>query len=107
METVEFLEYLFGSGERDEHTGPHLIAAWDRDLDLDLPCPARDPGRMSLAGLGLLLDAPVEGLRGPRPQEHVWHVSVRNAPGGPHVVGRRMGGGRYRDGARRGHRPGR
>ncbi|UUY52259.1 hypothetical protein NRK68_35250 (plasmid) [Streptomyces yangpuensis] len=93
-ETVELLEYLFGSGERDEHTGPHLIAAWD--LDLDLPCPARDPGRMSLAGLVLLLDAPVEALRGPRPAEHVWHVSVRN-----HAGDRTR---RYRDGARRGYR---
>ncbi|MFD6115282.1 hypothetical protein ACFWG0_35025 [Streptomyces yangpuensis] len=76
-ETVELLEYLFGPGERDEHTDPHLVAAWDPDL----PCPARDPGRMSLAGLALLLDAPVEALRGPRPAEHVWHVSVRNHAG--------------------------
>ncbi|WP_328774830.1 hypothetical protein OHU17_00255 [Streptomyces goshikiensis] len=36
---------------------------------------------MSLADLALLLDAPVEALRGPRSEEHVWHVSVRNAPG--------------------------
>ncbi|MFE5698335.1 hypothetical protein ACFQ7B_38505 [Streptomyces erythrochromogenes] len=62
-ETVELLEYLFGPGERDEHTDPRLIAAWDPDL----PCPARDPDRMTLAGLALLLDAPVEALRGPRP----------------------------------------
>ncbi|MFE7183080.1 hypothetical protein [Streptomyces erythrochromogenes] len=73
-ETVELLEYLFGPGERDEHTDPHLIVAWDPDL----PCPARDPDRMTLTGLALLLDAPVEALRGPRPAEHVWHVSVRN-----------------------------
>ncbi|MGW8993921.1 hypothetical protein ACWGRF_28880 [Streptomyces zhihengii] len=36
---------------------------------------------MTLADLALLLDAPVQALRGPRPKEHVWHVSVRNAPG--------------------------
>ncbi|MFE5523014.1 hypothetical protein ACFQ9Q_35675 [Streptomyces virginiae] len=76
-ETVELLEYLFGPGERDEHTDPHLVAAWDPDL----PCPARDPDRMSLADLALLLDAPVEALRGPRPEGHVWHVSVRNHAG--------------------------
>ncbi|MFH9201775.1 mobilization protein [Streptomyces anulatus] len=35
---------------------------------------------MTLSGLALLLDAPVDALRGPRPAEHVWHVSVRNAP---------------------------
>ncbi|MFD9475014.1 hypothetical protein [Streptomyces goshikiensis] len=75
--TIDLLDYLFGPGERDEHTDPHLVAGWDPDL----PCPARHPGRMPLADLALLLDALVEALRGPRPEEHVWHVSVRNAPG--------------------------
>ncbi|MER6523597.1 hypothetical protein ABT246_43325 [Streptomyces sp. NPDC001553] len=75
--TIDLLDYLFGPGERDEHVDPHLVAAWDPDL----PCPARTPGRMSPADLALLLDAPVEALRGPKPAEHVWHVSVRNAPG--------------------------
>ncbi|GLX41739.1 mobilization protein [Streptomyces roseochromogenus] len=72
--TADLLAYLFGPGERDEHVDPHLVAAWDPDL----PCPARTPGRMSLGDLALLLDAPVEALRGPKPAEHVWHVSVRN-----------------------------
>ncbi|MEW5542699.1 hypothetical protein AB1339_34260 [Streptomyces cyaneofuscatus] len=36
---------------------------------------------MTLSDLALLLDAPVDALRGPRPAEHVWHVSVRNATG--------------------------
>ncbi|MFI1155076.1 mobilization protein [Streptomyces sp. NPDC020817] len=75
--TPDLLAYLFGPGERDEHVDAHLVAGWD----LDLPCPARTPDRMSLADLALLLDAPVEALRGPKPAEHVWHVSVRNAPG--------------------------
>ncbi|MFD3761201.1 hypothetical protein [Streptomyces sp. NPDC058622] len=75
--TADLLAYLFGPGERDEHTDPHLVAGWDPGP----PCPARDPGRMSLADPALLLDAPVEELRGPKPEEHVWHVSVRNAPG--------------------------
>ncbi|MGW1233066.1 hypothetical protein [Streptomyces californicus] len=35
---------------------------------------------MTLSDLALLLDAPVEALRGPRPAEHVWHISVRNEP---------------------------
>ncbi|MFD3778266.1 hypothetical protein [Streptomyces sp. NPDC058612] len=74
---IDLLAYLFGPGERDEHTDPHLVAGWDPGP----PCPARDPGRMSLADLALLLDAPVEALRGPKPEERVWHVSVRNAPG--------------------------
>ncbi|MGW7452989.1 hypothetical protein [Streptomyces sp. NPDC054787] len=72
--TIDLLDYLFGPGERDEHVDPHLVAAWDPDL----PCPARTPARMTLADLALLLDAPVEALRGPKPEEHVWHISVRN-----------------------------
>ncbi|MYV51988.1 mobilization protein, partial [Streptomyces sp. SID3212] len=75
--TAGLLEYLFGPGDHDEHVDPHLVAAWDPDL----PCPARAPARITLAGLALLLDAPAEALRGPRPSEPVWHVSVRNAPG--------------------------
>ncbi|MEU9377203.1 mobilization protein [Streptomyces sp. NPDC048255] len=72
--TIDLLDYLFGPGERDEHVDPHLVAGWDPDL----PCPARTPARMTLADLALLLDAPVEALRGPKPEEHVWHISVRN-----------------------------
>ncbi|MFJ6940538.1 mobilization protein [Streptomyces sp. NPDC101132] len=75
--TYTLLEYLFGPGKRDEHTDPHLVATWDPHL----PCPARHPERMGLGELADLLDAPVEALRGARPPQHVWHVSVRNAPG--------------------------
>ncbi|NEC03403.1 hypothetical protein G3I58_36305, partial [Streptomyces anulatus] len=75
-DTAGLLAYLFGPGDRDEHTDPHLITAWDPDL----PCPARTPDHITLSALGLLLDAPVDALRGPRPAEHVWHVSIRNAP---------------------------
>lgn len=75
--TIDLLDYLFGPGERDEHVDPRLVAGWDPDL----PCPARTPGRMSPADLALLPDAPVEALRGPKPAEHVWHVSVRNHAG--------------------------
>lgn len=77
--TAELLDYLFGPGERDEHTDPHLVAAWNPDP----PCPARAPDRITRADLALRLDAPVEALRGVRPAEHVWHVSVRNHPDNP------------------------
>lgn len=30
--TIDLLDYLFGPGERDEHTDPRLVAAWDPDL---------------------------------------------------------------------------
>ncbi|XCM27983.1 hypothetical protein ABXI76_36285 [Streptomyces parvus] len=59
--TADLLAYLFDPGNHDEHTDPHLVAAWTPDL----PCPARTPGRMTLADLALLLDAPVDALRGP------------------------------------------
>ncbi|MFE3486289.1 mobilization protein [Streptomyces griseus] len=74
--TAGLLAYLFGPGDRDEHTDPHLVAAWDPAL----PCPARTPDRMTLSTLGQLLDAPVDALRAPKPAEHVWHTSIRNAP---------------------------
>ncbi|GAA3380672.1 hypothetical protein GCM10020367_68910 [Streptomyces sannanensis] len=76
-DTYELLEYLFGPGKRDEHTDPHLVTAWDPDV----PCPGRQAERMDLGELADLLDAPVQALRGLRPAKHVWHVSVRNAPG--------------------------
>ncbi|MFD0374608.1 mobilization protein [Streptomyces sp. NPDC127112] len=76
-DTAALLEYLFGPGKRDEHIDPHLITGWDPDV----PCPARRPDRIGLGELADLLDAPVEALRGVRPPRHVWHVSVRNAPG--------------------------
>ncbi|WP_328786388.1 MULTISPECIES: hypothetical protein [unclassified Streptomyces] len=44
--------------------------------------PARHPERITRADLALLLDAPVEALRGVRPAEHVWYVPVRNQPDG-------------------------
>lgn len=75
-DTAGLLAYLFGPGDRDEHTDPHIVAAWDPAL----PCPARAPDRMTLSALALILDAPVEALRGPKPAEHVWHASIRNAP---------------------------
>lgn len=75
-DTAGFLAYLFGPGDRDEHTDPHLVAAWDPAL----PCPARHPDRMTLSTPALLLDALVDALRRPRPAEHVWHASIRNAP---------------------------
>ncbi|WP_073882889.1 hypothetical protein [Streptomyces sp. CB00316] len=74
--TADLLAYLYGPGNHEEHTDPHLVGGWDPDL----PCPARTPDRMTLSDLGLLLDAPVAALPGPRPAEHVWHAAVRNAP---------------------------
>jgi len=77
--TGRLLAYLYGPGRSEEHTDPHLVAAWDSLV--------RDPGRdpqATLRSLQELLDQPVNALaRSRRPAEHVWHISIRNAPEDP------------------------
>lgn len=75
-DTYGLLHYLYGPGRRDEHTDPHMVAAWDPYVD--------DPGRspdMTISDLALMLDAPVFAMRGKKPKLHVYHVAVRNDPG--------------------------
>ncbi|SEO74026.1 relaxase/mobilization nuclease domain-containing protein [Actinacidiphila rubida] len=77
--TGRLLAYLYGPGRSEEHTDPHLVAAWDSLV--------RDPGRdpqATLRALQELLDQPVNALpKSRRPAEHVWHISIRNAPEDP------------------------
>ncbi|MFE3428667.1 relaxase/mobilization nuclease domain-containing protein [Streptomyces sp. NPDC059171] len=73
--------YLFGPGRRDEHTDPHIVAAWDM---AGAPDPGRDPAA-TYSQLAKRLDTHV-GLRtrelgGKKPPQHVWHCPVRTAPG--------------------------
>ncbi|MFI1060476.1 relaxase/mobilization nuclease domain-containing protein [Streptomyces spororaveus] len=73
--TVGLLYYLYGPGTHEEHTDPHLVAAWD-DL---APDPGRNPDA-TYADLQHLLDQPVVALPAKeRPAQHVWHLSVRAA----------------------------
>ncbi|MFF8279939.1 relaxase/mobilization nuclease domain-containing protein [Streptomyces lateritius] len=72
-DTYGLLHYLYGPGRRDEHTNPHMVAAWDPYID----DPARSPD-MTISDLALLLDAPVFAMRGKKPKLHVYHVAVRN-----------------------------
>ncbi|MER8040357.1 relaxase/mobilization nuclease domain-containing protein [Streptomyces hydrogenans] len=75
--TVRLLAYLYGPGRREEHTDPHLVASFDGFA----PDPGRDPGT-TLADLAQLLDEPLYLLdEDARPTTHVWHTSVRAAPG--------------------------
>ncbi|MFC9486431.1 relaxase/mobilization nuclease domain-containing protein [Streptomyces hydrogenans] len=75
--TVRLLSYLYGPGRREEHTDPHLVASFDGLA----PDPGRDPGT-TLADLAHLLDEPLHLLdEDARPASHVWHTSVRAAPG--------------------------
>ncbi|MET9399258.1 mobilization protein, partial [Kitasatospora sp. NPDC002965] len=77
-DTAGLLFYLYGPGRRDEHIDPHMVAAWDPEMVKKDP--VRFPGDLTIGDLGMLLDAPVHALRGKRPDEHVYHIAVRNAP---------------------------
>ncbi|MVO90243.1 relaxase/mobilization nuclease domain-containing protein [Streptomyces sp. p1417] len=77
--TIGLLAYLYGPGTHEEHTDPHLVAAWDGFA----PDPGRDP-QATLKQLQQLLDQPVTALpTSRRPVKHVWHLSVRAAPKDP------------------------
>lgn len=80
-DTRGLINYLFGPGRRDEHTDPHIVAAWDM---AGVPDPGRDPSA-TYSLLAKRLDHHV-GLRtrelgGKKPPKHVWHCPVRTAPG--------------------------
>ncbi|GCB88034.1 relaxase/mobilization nuclease domain-containing protein [Streptomyces noursei] len=72
--TVGLLYYLWGPGKANEHTDPHMIAAWDDGI-VEKHDPARSPDA-TLPALGRLLDSPLEWLEGRRPKQHVYHVPV-------------------------------
>ncbi|WP_203182416.1 relaxase/mobilization nuclease domain-containing protein [Streptomyces pratensis] len=75
------IAYLFGPGRRDEHTNPHIVAAWDM---AGAPAPGRDPAA-TYSQLARRLDHHVDlrtrELGGKKPPQHVWHCPVRTAPG--------------------------
>jgi hypothetical protein len=77
--TIGLIHYLYGPGTHEEHTDPHLVAAWDSLA----PDPGRNP-HTTYADLQRLLDQPVQALPASRrPAKHVWHLSVRAAPEDP------------------------
>ncbi|MER7670664.1 mobilization protein [Kitasatospora sp. NPDC096128] len=82
--TRGLLSYLFGPGRRDEHTDPHIVAAFAMP---GLPDPGRAPLDQRHALLDQLadyLDQPVrarERRLGTKVPQHVWHCPVRTAPG--------------------------
>ncbi|MEV8103232.1 mobilization protein [Streptomyces sp. NPDC088135] len=78
--TAGLIRYLYSPGRANEHTDPHLVASWDGF--------APDPGRTNdIAATKKLLvadlDLRVKQARrlGRAPKQHVWHCSVRAAPG--------------------------
>ncbi|MEU5133490.1 relaxase/mobilization nuclease domain-containing protein [Streptomyces californicus] len=73
--TRGLLNYLYGKGTREEHVDPHLVASFDSMA----PDSGRDPSATK-EDLQLLLDQPLHLLdEGQRPDQHVWHCSVRAA----------------------------
>ncbi|MEU6165645.1 relaxase/mobilization nuclease domain-containing protein [Streptomyces tanashiensis] len=80
-DTRGLIVYLFGPGRRDEHTNPHIVAAWDMT---GAPDPGRDPAA-TYTQLAKRLDHHVDlrtrELGGKKPPQHVWHCPVRTAPG--------------------------
>ncbi|MFH8472508.1 relaxase/mobilization nuclease domain-containing protein [Streptomyces sp. NPDC018000] len=74
--TRGLLNYLYGKGTREEHVDPHLVASFDY---LMAPDPGRDPSATK-EDLQRLLDQPLHLLdKDQRPDQHVWHCSVRAA----------------------------
>ena len=80
-DTRGLIAYLYGPGRRDEHTDPHIVAAWDLAGAAD---PGRDP-EATYTQLAKRLDHHVDlrtrELGGKKPSQHVWHCPVRTAPG--------------------------
>ncbi|MEU4029732.1 relaxase/mobilization nuclease domain-containing protein [Streptomyces anulatus] len=80
--THGLLVYLYGPGRREEHTDAHLVGSWDGFA----PDPGRDTGldpdpKVTLARLTAALDLRVKQAGDRAPAQHVWHCSVRTAPG--------------------------
>jgi hypothetical protein len=77
------LHYLWGPGKREEHTDPHLVAAWDGAGELAaLEPPVTATGHRDFRHLAELLNIPVAAGRNP-PRLPVWHCSIRAHPTDP------------------------
>ena len=72
------LRYLYGPGKANEHTDPHLVAAWDTGVAEPLD---QGGGRWDVTALAALLEAPVHALGAAADDRPVWHCSLRTAPG--------------------------
>ncbi|WP_329612550.1 mobilization protein [Streptomyces brevispora] len=76
--THGLLVYLYGPGKREEHTDAHLVGSWDGFA----PDPGRDTDpQVTLTRLTAALDLRVKQAGDRAPGKHVWHCSVRTAPG--------------------------
>ena len=72
------LYYLYGPGQANEHTDPHLVAGFSDAAELE---PERRPdGSRDFRRLAGLLEQPLAALAGPGYGMPVWHCAVRAAP---------------------------
>lgn len=75
------LYYLYGPGQANEHTDPHLVAGFGDPADLE---PERRPGgTRGFRRLAGLLEQPLVALAGPGYAQPVWHCAIRAAPEDP------------------------
>ena len=72
------LRYLYGPGRANEHTNPHLAAAWDDPALLE-PTLVED-GRLDFRPLTELLEQTLRAVDSTAPKP-VWHCALRTAPG--------------------------
>ena len=85
------LSYLFGPGRRNEHTGPHIVAAFAMPGITDPGRVPLDQHQTALSELADYLDQPVklrEQRLGKKVPQHVWHCPVRTAPGDRYLTDR-------------------
>ncbi|MGW1286848.1 relaxase/mobilization nuclease domain-containing protein [Streptomyces sp. NPDC002586] len=74
------LIYLFDKGRANEHTDQHIVASWD-GFAPD-PGPKGSPGHeQRMDQLVKALDLRVKQAGDQAPEGHVWHCSLRTAPG--------------------------
>ncbi|MFJ8392140.1 hypothetical protein [Streptomyces sp. NPDC094144] len=79
--TAGLLSYLYGPGERGNHTSPRLIAGDGHGAPIDLLAETGSPPYLASA-----LDAPLERLGVRAPERPVWICSVRSDPGQPDLT---------------------
>jgi hypothetical protein len=72
------LHYLYGPGQANEHTDPHLVAGFGDPAELEPE--RRLDGTRDIRRLAGLLEQPLAALAGPGYAQPVWHCAVRAAP---------------------------
>jgi hypothetical protein len=75
------LYYLYGPGQANEHTDPHLVAGFGDPADLEPQ--RRADGTRDFRRLAGLLEQPLAAVAGPGYNQPVWHCAVRAAPEDP------------------------